>query len=73
MTPPRLRQHRLDLGYSIYLMAEILQVHPERLEAWEKGSEPIPDPEGLNGALEALANRDRNQACDFVILDGIRG
>ena len=66
MSGEELRRRRLDLGYSIHGLAEILRAQPSALEAWESGSAPIP--RDVDEALRALEHRDPNGACDLVIL-----
>lgn len=54
MTPHDLRNHRLTLGFSVSLLAEILQVDSITIEQWESGTRPIDDPGFLLHAFEAL-------------------
>lgn len=54
MTPHDLRNHRLMLGFSVSLLAEILQVDSITIEQWESGARPIDDPGFLQHAFEAL-------------------
>ncbi|MGZ7039097.1 MAG: helix-turn-helix domain-containing protein [Thermoanaerobaculia bacterium] len=55
-----LRLHRLELGYSIEVLAEILAVSVDRLSAWEHGDESILDNDDLDGAFRALRRSHRN-------------
>ena len=66
MTAMELRLHRLELGYSIEVLAEILAVNSGRLTAWENGEEAIRDSDDLDGAIQALrrARRDVWPAVD---------
>ena len=66
MSGDELRRRRLDLGYSVHGLAEILRAQPGALEAWEQGSVPVPP--AIDEALRALEHRDPNGACDLVIL-----
>jgi predicted transcriptional regulator len=66
MSGDELRRLRLDLGYSIHGLAEILRAQPDALEAWESGSAPIP-PE-IGEAMKRIEDQDPNGACDLVIL-----
>ena len=54
MTAKELRERRLALGYSVTLMAEILQMSSARLEEWEAGTLAIDDPAFLRHAFDAL-------------------
>ena len=60
MTPMELRLHRLELGYSIEVLAEILAMSATRLAAWENGEEPIFDTDDLDAAFRALRRSRRN-------------
>jgi DNA-binding transcriptional regulator YiaG len=60
MTAMELRLHRLELGYSIHVLAEILAVNSARLQAWETGEEPIRDADDLDAAFRALRHARRN-------------
>ena len=75
MTAADLRERRNALGYSTYLMAEILRVSPSALHDWESGAQPITDAdrEFLDVALDALqqAHGSASPVCAFVMLDGI--
>jgi transcriptional regulator with XRE-family HTH domain len=68
-----LRERRLRLGYSVALMAEVLQIAPRRLEEWESGAVAIPDPHDLANSLDALleAHHSSSPACNLVLLDGL--
>jgi hypothetical protein len=54
MTPRDFRKHRLMLGFSVSLLAEILQIDSIIIEQWEAGIRPIDDPGFLQHAFEAL-------------------
>ena len=60
MTPMELRLHRLELGYSIEVLAEILAMSATRLAAWENGDEQILDTDDLDAAFRALRHSRRN-------------
>ncbi len=66
MTGEELTNRRLQLGYSLHGLAEILRAQPASLEAWETGSIPIP-PE-IDEAMKRVEDHDPNGACDLVIL-----
>ena len=66
MRGEELKSRRLELGYSIHGLAEILRAQPTLLEAWERGATPVP-PE-IEEAVRAIEHRDTNGACDLVIL-----
>ncbi len=55
-----LRLHRLELGYSIHVLAEILAVNSARVAAWENGDEPMNDTDDLDEAFRALRRARRN-------------
>jgi DNA-binding transcriptional regulator YiaG len=55
MSGTELHEQRVALGYSRNLLAEILQVEPERLASWERGDAAIDDPDDIRFALRALA------------------
>ena len=59
MNGAELHDQRVALGYSRNLLAEILQVEPERLASWERGDAAIEDPDDLRFALRALARISR--------------
>ena len=52
--------NRIELGYSIHVLAEILAVNSIRLAAWENGDEPIHDGDDLDAAFLALRRARRN-------------
>jgi transcriptional regulator with XRE-family HTH domain len=62
MSGTELHDQRLALGYSRNLLAEILQIEPEQLAAWERGDAQIDDEEDLRFALRALARIRRDAA-----------
>jgi transcriptional regulator with XRE-family HTH domain len=62
MNGAELHDQRVALGYSRNLLAEILQVEPERLASWERGEAAIEDPDDLRFALRALARIRRDAA-----------
>jgi len=66
MSGDELRRLRLDLGYSIHGLAEILRAQPASLEAWESGETPVPLE--IDEALQGIEDHDPNGACDLVIL-----
>jgi len=72
MTPEDLRAHRLALGYSLSLMAEVIGVRPELLADWEAGRRIIEEPDWLAAALRAIVNTHQSASpvCGLVLLDG---
>ena len=62
MSGAELHQQRMALGYSRNLLAEILQVEPEQLAAWERGDAAIDDPDDILFALRALSRIRREAA-----------
>jgi predicted transcriptional regulator len=66
MSGDELRRRRLRLGYSLHGLAEILRAQPAALEAWERGSTPVPAE--IDKAMKRLDDHEPNGACDLVIL-----
>ena len=62
MSGTELHEQRMALGYSRNLLAEILQIEPERLASWERGDATIDDPDDIRFALRALARIRRDAA-----------
>ena len=62
MSGTELHEQRVALGYSRNLLAEILQVEPEKLASWERGDAAIDDDEDIRFALRALSRVKRDTA-----------
>ena len=62
MSGTELHNQRVALGYSRNLLAEILQVEPEKLASWERGDAAIDDDEDIRFALRALSRVKRDTA-----------
>lgn len=60
MSGTELHDQRVALGYSRNLLAEILQVEPEKLASWERGDAAIDDDEDIRFALRALSRIKRD-------------
>ena len=66
MSGEELKRRRLQLGYSLHGLAEVLRAQPAALEAWESGTTPVP--QEIDDALQLIEGREPNGACDLVIL-----
>ena len=66
MSGSELRTRRLALGYSVALLAEILQIPATRLEAWESDVEPVENGDELRLALRTLATQREDLNHPFV-------
>ena len=62
MSGTELHHQRVALGFSRNLLAEILQVEPEKLASWERGDAAIDDDEDIRFALRALSRVKRDTA-----------
>jgi predicted transcriptional regulator len=69
MKPHDVRKQRLELGYSVPMLAEVLRVEPRTVCEWESGAGTIPD--WLMPSLGALMQRQaRRDEIDMLESDG---
>lgn len=63
-----LRRQRLSLGYTLPVLAEVLNVDARLLRDWETGAVPVPD--WLNVAVGALIDARQQPDADLLIASG---
>ncbi len=68
MDAHELRKQRLSLGYTLPVLAEVLNVDARLLRDWETGAVPVPD--WLNVAVGALIDARHQPDDDLLIASG---
>ena len=68
MLAQELRSHRLTLGYTVPVLAEVLHVDARLLRDWESGA--IPAPAWLDVAVKALIDARTQPDGDLLIANG---
>jgi predicted transcriptional regulator len=68
MDPKEIRRQRVELGYSVTMLAELLRVEPRVVSEWESGAAPVPD--WLTLSMNALAKARAKPQDDLLIANG---
>ena len=61
------RRQRVELGYTVPMLAELLRVDPRTVSEWENGAQPVSD--WLSLSMTAL-RKSRAKPQDNLLVDG---